>query len=168
MHLKPFDLVLAVVDEVALTERDELLGAFGHGELRSVRSNLWWQKETGRAMSILKDLPDHDRVVAKFLAKLSPKERLAGLAPKQRLAGLAPKQRLAGLAPEERLAGLAPEERLAGLAPEERLAGLRDDDLRSVLETLGRRFGWTQATAGTRSRHKRSASARGKATRRQH
>jgi hypothetical protein len=150
VRLKPFDLVLAVVDEVALTERDELLGAFGHGELSSVRSKLWWQKETGRAMSILKDLPGHDRVLAKFLAKLSPEERLAGLAP------------------EQRLAGLAPEQRLAGLAPEQRLAGLRDADLRIVLDTLGRRFGSTPATAGMRSRSKRRASARGKATRHPH
>jgi hypothetical protein len=83
-----FKLILAVVDEVAEAERDELLGAFGHGELHRLGDRLWWEKELGRTMSTLKALPGHDRVLKKLLAAIPPKQRLAGLAPEQRLAGL--------------------------------------------------------------------------------
>lgn len=69
----------------------------------------------------------------RYLAELTPEERLAGLTPEQRLAGLTLEQRLAGLTPEQQqrlLAGLPPEQLqqfLAGLPAEQRqrmLAGL--------------------------------------------
>ena len=62
--VKPFDVVLAVIDEVAQAEKDQLLGA-GHGELRSVWDRLWWQRETGQLMAIIKNLPDGEKVMEK-------------------------------------------------------------------------------------------------------
>jgi hypothetical protein len=120
--LGPWQLMVAVVDEVAQAERDQLLGAFGHGELVRLRDRIWWQRETGRAMPSLKELPGQDRVLKKLLAAIPPKQRLAGIAPEQRVAGLDPKQRL------------------AGLNPEELVSGLTDENVPAVLEALLRRL----------------------------
>jgi hypothetical protein len=46
----------------------------------------------------------------RFLARLSPEERLKGLPPEELLKRVPPEERLKGLSPEERLKGLSPEE----------------------------------------------------------
>jgi hypothetical protein len=70
-------------------------------------------------MAELTEMEGYDEVVERFLASLTPGQRLAGLAPEQRLAGLAPEQVLPHFAPEQRLAGLAPEQVLPRFAPEQ-------------------------------------------------
>jgi hypothetical protein len=79
VKLRPFDLVLAVIDEVATSERDDLLGFFGHGEHLGVRDRIWWNRETGRAMPMLKSLPDHESFLKKALKYMSAKEVIRGL-----------------------------------------------------------------------------------------
>ncbi len=120
----PWPLLVLELDVVSQAERDELLGVFGHGKVRSRESLWWWQQQTGEKMAELTEMEGYDEVVERFLASLTPEQRLAGLAPEQRLAGLAPEQVLPHFAPEQRLAGLAPEQVLPRFAPEQRLAGL--------------------------------------------
>jgi hypothetical protein len=121
-----FGLHVAELDAVAEHEGDDLVGSFGHGEAKSLRARSFWVEQLGtkEAKMTVQSLEGYEEAVRRFLAELSPEQRLAGLSPEQRLAGLPPEQRLAGLPPEQRLAGLAPEQRLAGLPPEQRLAGL--------------------------------------------
>jgi hypothetical protein len=92
VKLKPFDVVLAVIDEVAWAEKDQLLGVFGHGELRRVRDRLWWQRETGQLMAIIKNLPDGEKVMEKWLAGLPAKKRLEGLSASEVLKALPAKE----------------------------------------------------------------------------
>jgi hypothetical protein len=130
----PFALYLAEIDAVAEAENDDLLRLFGHATLLTTQARRWLSEQMG-AKEIdmaMHELEGYDEVIQKFIARLTPEQRLAGLAPEQRLAGLAPEQRLAGLAPEQRLAGLAPEQRLAGLADEDLVLALPDEMLRAL------------------------------------
>jgi hypothetical protein len=119
-------MLVLELDVVSQAERDELLGVFGHGKVHSRESLWWWQQQTGTKMAELAEMEGYDEVVERFVASLTPEQRLAGLAPEQRLAGLAPEQVLARFAPEQRLAGLAPEQVLARFPPEQRLVDLGD------------------------------------------
>ncbi|WP_438025783.1 hypothetical protein [Sorangium sp. So ce233] len=144
-----YDLLVAVTDEVAKTERDEFLRIFSHEPVTDPEASWWlrhWMMEASVKQDI-KDIPGFDEMfekfldsvpLEKFLARYTPEQRLAGLAPEQRLAGLAPEQRLAGLAPEQRLAGLAPEQRLAGVPVEQQILLLPDDVLRVLPESYVR------------------------------
>ncbi len=151
-----FALFVVEIDVVGPAEGDNLLHSMGHGEPVTPEARQFWlelvgSKEAGMSMQ---DMEGYEELMAKFLASLSPEQRLAGLAPEQRVAGLALEQRLAGLAPEQRLAGLPPEQRLAGLDrdhqilafPVEVLRVLPDDFVRSLSLDV-------QAEIGRRLRH---------------
>lgn len=84
----PFDLVLSVVDEVAVAEHDELLGTLGHGTLSSIEARRWWKRHTGENMMRLKDLEDYDEVERKYIESLPLEKRLSGLTPEQQLLAL--------------------------------------------------------------------------------
>jgi hypothetical protein len=104
----PWPLLLMVLDEVSESERDELLGAFGHRRIESLEARVWWQRQTGEAMAKLKEMPGYEELELKFIESLSPEQRLAGLAPEQRLAGLTAEEALLAM-PDEVLRGLSGE-----------------------------------------------------------
>ena len=64
----------------------------------------------------MQDMEGYDEVVQKFLATLSPEQRLAGLAPEQRLAGLDREHQALALPVE--VLRLLPDEYLRSLPPE--------------------------------------------------
>jgi hypothetical protein len=120
-----FVLHVVEIDVAGPAEGDDLLHSLGNGRPVTPEALWFWaelvgSKEAGMSMQ---DMEGYDEVVQKFLATLSPEQRLAGLPPEQRLAGLPPEQRVAGLPPEQVLSQYPAEQRLAGL-PEQRLAGL--------------------------------------------
>jgi len=140
-----FPAYAVFVDEVALVERDRLVGMFGHGTSLEGTDRWWWIHHLWNREGVManvnpEDMEGYDELTAKFLASLPVELRLKGLAPKDRLKGLAPKDRLKGLAPEDRFEGLTPKDRLKGLAPEDRFEGLATDELRAMLEELRRRL----------------------------
>ena len=140
-----FPAYAVFVDEVALVERDRLVGMFGHGTSLEGADRWWWIHHLWNREGVManvnpEDMEGYDELTAKFLASLPVELRLKGLAPKDRLKGLAPKDRLKGLAPEDRFEGLTPKDRLKGLAPEDRFEGLATDELRAMLEELRRRL----------------------------
>ena len=108
-----YDCYVAVVDEVAETERDEFLRIFSHQPVTDPVAN-WWLRDwldKGTMKRQKKDIPGYDEMYRKLLE------------------GVPVEMRLAGLSPEERLAGLKPEERLAGLGPNQLVLALPDDIL---------------------------------------
>ncbi len=117
---------VVVIDEVAKTERDDLLGMFGHRTIEKQESFWWWRRHTlarPEDEQMLQNLEGYDEVLEKLLEVL-PLER--------RLALLSPDERLEGLSPHERLEGLSPDERLEGLSPDEKILALPDDILRAL------------------------------------
>jgi len=129
-------LYVAVIDEVAQTERDALLSMFGPHPQPNVEAQRWFERfvmaaddKKGKEME---EMEGYDELEERFVERLSLRARLKGLTPEQRLEGLAPEQRLEGLAPEQRLEGLAPEQRLEGLAPEQQVLALSDEVLRGL------------------------------------
>jgi hypothetical protein len=138
----PYPLVVALLDEVAKAEGDELLAWLSRRNVPLSDAARAWVRAhllaAGREVP-MQELEGYEDMMRSLLETLPPAtiaQVLAGLAPEQRLAGLAPEQRLAGLAPEQRLAGLAPEQRLAGL-----LAGLTPEQEAQLKAELRRR-GW--------------------------
>jgi hypothetical protein len=128
-----FALFVVEIDVVGLAEGDNLLHSMGHGEAITPDALRFWLELVGskEADMSMQDMEGYDELMAKFLATLSPKQRLAGLAPEQVLAGLAPEQWLAALPPEQRLAGLDRDHQIRAL-PLEVLRVLPDDYVRSL------------------------------------
>ncbi len=131
-----FALFVVEIDIVGPAEGDNLLHSMGHGEPVTPEACLFWlelvgSKEAGMSMQ---DMEGYEELMAKFLASLSPEQRLAGLAPEQRFAGLAPEQRLAGLDRDHQVLAF----------PVEVLRVLPDDFIRSlaldVQAEIGRRL----------------------------
>ena len=146
-----FPAYAVFVDEVALVERDQLVGMFGHGTSLEGADRWWWinhlwNREGVMANVNLEDMEGYDELTAKFLASLPVELRLKGLATEDDelmakfLASLPVDIRLKGLATEDRLKGLATEDRLRGLATEDRLKGLATEELRVMLEEVRRRL----------------------------
>ena len=128
-----FPACAVFVDEVALVERDQLVGMFGHGTSLEGADRWWWinhlwNREGVMANVNLEDMEGYDELTAKFLASL-PVELTAKF-----LATL-PVELTAKF-----LATLPVELRLKGLAPEERFKGLATEELRAMLEELRRRL----------------------------
>ncbi len=121
-----FTLHVVEIDVVGPAEGDDLLHSMGHGTPLTPEARWFWMELVGskEADMSTQDMEGFDEVLQKFLAALSPEQRLAGMPPEQRLAGLPLEQWLAGMPPEQRLAGMPPEQRLAGMPPEQRLAGM--------------------------------------------
>jgi hypothetical protein len=132
------------LDEVSAAERDELLGVFGHGKVKSPATVAWWQEQTGEKMAELSQMEGYDEVVQRFIDSLTPEQRLAGLAPEQRLAGLAPEQVLSRFAPEQRLADLgdrailAMPDYLLKMLPDEAFTNLPSDVRDAIRKRIGR------------------------------
>jgi hypothetical protein len=129
---------LVITDEVTEAERDEYLRLFSHRSAEYGEATRWlqqWMRETRMKQPDIEELPGFEELfkksIAKYLAGLTPEERVEGLAPEQRLAGLAPEQVLGAFAPEQRLAGVAPEQLVLAL-PVEVLRMLPEDYLRSL------------------------------------
>jgi hypothetical protein len=105
------------LDEVSAAERDELLGVFGHGKVKSPATVAWWQEQTGEKMAELSQMEGYDEVVQRFIDSLTPEQRLAGLAPEQRLADLGDR---AILAMPDHLLKMLPDEAFTNLPPDVR------------------------------------------------
>jgi hypothetical protein len=94
-----YNAYLVITDEVTEAERDEYLRLFSHRPAEQGEATRWlrqWMKETKMKQPEIEDLPGFEELfkksIDKYLAELTPEERLEGLAPEQRLAGLAPEQ----------------------------------------------------------------------------
>jgi hypothetical protein len=86
------------LDEVAVAERDELLGIFGHlppsggqAAARWLREHVW-RRDATMDNARLEELEGFDDVMLKMLQSLPVDLRLRGLTPEQRLAGLGPEE----------------------------------------------------------------------------
>jgi hypothetical protein len=128
-----FVLHVVEIDRVGPTEGDDLLHSLGNGRPVTPEALWFWaelvgSKEAGMSMQ---DMEGYDEVVQKFLATLSPEQRVAGLAPEQVLSQYPAEQRVAGLPAEQRLAGLDREHQALAL-PVEVLRLLPDEYLRSL------------------------------------
>ena len=135
-----FPAYAVFVDEVALVERDQLVGMFGHGTSLEGADRWWWIHHLWNREGVManvnpEDMEGYDELTAKFLASLPVNEVMAKF-----VAGLPVELRLEGLAPKDRLKGLAPEDRFEGLTPEDRFEGLSMEELRAMLEELRRRL----------------------------
>jgi len=119
-----FALFVVEIDVVGLAEGDNLLHSMGHGEAITPDALQFWlelvgSKEAGMSMQ---DMVGYEELLAKFLASLSPEQRLAGLPPAQVLSQYPAEQRLAGLDRDHQIRAL----------PLEVLRVLPDDYVRSL------------------------------------
>jgi len=119
-------LVIAELDVVAESERDDYLRVFSHHPIQTEAVVDWVREHT--------DLPEDAVLSPEEVAKNEPMLiKLANSIPLRiRLKGVKPAEVLAELSPEQRLAGLQPEQRLAGLAPEQAVLALPDEILRNL------------------------------------
>ncbi len=120
---------LVITDEVTEAERDEYLRLFSHRPAEPGAATRWlqqWIKETKMKQPDIEELPGFVELFQKSIVKY-----LAGLTPEERLEELRPEQWLSSLTPEQRLAGLAPEQVVLAL-PVEVLRVLPEDYLRSL------------------------------------
>ena len=104
-----YDCYVAVVDEVAETERDEFLRIFSHQPVTDPMAN-WWLRDwldKGTMKRQKKDIPGYDEMYRKLLEGVPVEMRLAGLSPEERLAGLKPEELRAGLGPNQLVLALA-------------------------------------------------------------
>lgn len=96
-----FALYVAEIDVIAEAEDDDLLRLFGHAELNTAEARRWLSEQMG-AKEIdmeMHELEGYDEVIQKFIAKLTPEQRLAGLSPEQMVLAL-PDEVLRGFSPE--------------------------------------------------------------------
>ena len=85
-----FALYVVEIDVVGIAERDDLLCSFGREDDDTPESRQFWARMMGSKevpMSI-REMEDYEVLVARFLSRLPPEERLAGIPPEERLAGL--------------------------------------------------------------------------------
>jgi hypothetical protein len=122
----PVPLLVIELDEVSAAERDELLGVFGHGKVKSPATVAWWQEQTGEKMAELSQMEGYDEVVQRFIDSLTPEQRLAGLAPEQRLADLGDR------------AILAMPDHLLKMLPDEAFTNLPSDVRDAIRKRIGR------------------------------
>ena len=122
----PFPAMLVLIDDVARSERDDLLRVFGHDKIEQAETRSWLENQLFSGGDVaMRELEGYDEVLEKLAEGLSLEQRL-------RIARLTPEERFAGLPPEERLALLPtlpiellrafPEEVLAQLPAEVRSA----------------------------------------------
>jgi hypothetical protein len=101
---------VAGIDQVAEAERDDLLGTFGHGRVRTDETRWWWQRHvaaTGKRIA-MKRLRGYEAIFQKMVEEWPVERRLKGVKPAQRLAGLEAKEILLAL-PDEVLQALREE-----------------------------------------------------------
>jgi hypothetical protein len=110
-------LYLVVVDEVAEAERDAFLSLFGHRPIEDPEASWWFHQFIvhGEEKTMVQKLEGYDEMLQRFVAGLTPEQRLQGLTPEQRLAGLAPQQQI--LAMSDEVLRTLPDEYLRSLSP---------------------------------------------------
>ncbi len=109
-------LYVAEIDVVSDQSDEDLLGLYGHSEVRTPRAIRFWGELVGsEAKMEARELEGYEEAIEKILDALPPELRLAGLPPEMRMAGLPPEQRVAGMSAEQLLPGL-PEEILRALS----------------------------------------------------
>ena len=132
-----FTLYVAEIDVVADQPDEDLLGLYGHSEVRTPRAIRFWGELVGsEAKMEARELEGYEEAIEKILHALPPELRLAGLPPEQRVAGLTPEQRVAGLPPDQ--AVLASPDAVLRALPEEYLATLSDATRAAIRRRLGR------------------------------
>ena len=134
----PYPLYLVVIDKVARAEQDELLGAFGHGDLTRTEHLQWWRTNVlGPQGDIdMQEQEDFEDLVALAAKHLSVDRLLALVPEEQRTRGLKPEQLLALVPEEQRTRGLKPEQRTRGLSAEESFLVLPDEALARLPDSL--------------------------------
>jgi hypothetical protein len=103
-----FTLYVVEIDIVAEQPDEDLLGLYGHSEVRSPRAITFWGELAGsEAKMQAHELEGYEEAIQKILSALPPELRVAGLPPEQRLAGLSPEEAVLAL-PDAVLRGLSP------------------------------------------------------------
>jgi hypothetical protein len=141
-----FALLVVEIDVVAGEPDEDLLGLYGHGEVRTPRAIQFWGELAGpEAKMELRELEGYEEAIKKILDALPPELRLAGLPAEQRLAGVPAEQRLAGVPAEQRLAGLPADQTVLALPldilrllPADYIATLPEATRAEVAKRLGR------------------------------
>ena len=148
-----YAIVVAAIDEVSETEKDEFLALFSRRQARQGEATRWlsqWMTEaTMKRHRRANGLPGYDEMFQKLAEAVPVEKRLAGLTPEQRLAGLDPEQRLAGLDVAHAVLALPPE--LLRAISGEYLRTLPADVQREVQKRLRRRPRPAGAAADRRS-----------------
>jgi len=118
-------LVVAELDVIAESERDDYLRVFSHHAIQTEEVVEWLRTYT--------DLPEYAVLSPDEVAKNEPLliKLVKAMPLRVRLKDLAPEERLEGLSPEQRLAGLQPEEAVLAL-PDAVLRGLSDEYLATL------------------------------------
>jgi hypothetical protein len=102
-----FALYVAEIDVVSEQPDEDLLGLYGHSDMRTPRAIRFWGELVGpEAKMEARELEGYEEAIEKILDALPPELRLAGLPPEQRVAGMSAEQLLPNL-PDEILRGLS-------------------------------------------------------------
>lgn len=132
-----FALYAVELDAVAEAEADAVLCSFSSGKLATPEARWFWMELVGsqEAGMSVQDMEGYEELLAKFLEKVPPEQRLAGLPPEQRLAGLPPEERLVGLDRDHQALALPVE--VLRLLPEAYITSLSDDVQAEIRKRLG-------------------------------
>jgi hypothetical protein len=96
---RPFRAIIAVIDEVAEAERDELLQLVGHRRMHTDEQDRWLIMHTayGPEAKEMEKLEGYDELLVQALARMPPHVRVQGLTPQQRVEGMTPDEVMATL-----------------------------------------------------------------------
>lgn len=130
-----YTCLVAIIDEVCESERDEYLHVFSHQQKLTTNTAMWmrqWLREAKMKGTNVEEMQDADVWFQGIIEKMPIKNRLSGLRSDEVMREYPPEERLAGLETDEVMSHYSPEQRLAGLDAEQLAVNLPIDLLRAL------------------------------------